>query len=319
MSDQNLSKLGVQVEEVSRVEDIVLAQAEANAKQAEAHEFQSNLEKLDNQLQKLRTEELKLSKSSFTVQRSRELDLLKKKICSVVDKKKALQEANSARREIRQREKTLGESVADDQRAKDESERDFLIRTGKLTPFEGQQGYERRQNKSGPIARRKVNELRVVSPDGLRRSRKNITDGDGTDECQVSANDSLVHSKDSEKSRAIQKSPKRKSVRNVRKTSDGEDDYVPEESSDESNYSDLKPEKKNSKRRRSFSFGDAIDDIDEEEVLNTARNESDDDLFLAEGDDWAMDDEEEFEFDGGLKIPSSIYDKLFDYQKIGVS
>lgn len=303
MSNSHLKGLGVTAQDVSRVESNVLAHAEAEAERAEQKEVDDSLEAIEKQLSDLQREENDLSQLSFTTKRSRQLDSISRKIATLTKKRDRLIEAQEARKELTKNLTGFDPSVADDTRAEGESEREFLIRTGKLTPFQGQSGYERAQSAAPTIRRRRVKSMdlsyvdsddSVVELGCVRSDEENI---------QAEVNN-------------IEKPRSKSSKRNQpRVGSDDEDEYVPEEISKATSEdgSDWEQENISSSKKRKRGIAGLSDDADEETYEPQVSEE------LREGDDWAPEDDEEVEFEGGLKLPSSVYDKLFDYQKTGVS
>ena len=285
MADHNLSELGVTATDVNKVEDQVIAEAEQFAKQAEVEEFQSNLKKVDEELLQLQKQHKTLSQASFSSKRLRELEKIQKKISNLEEKRTKLLEANDAREELKnaQNNNSLSDkqyvAIIDDKKHEGESERDFLIRTGRVTPFQGQHGYERRHTTTvGPIRNK------------IQRQEVEIT--------PVS---------DSISKRTPSKGSTHKKVE-----SDDEDDYTPDSEEDDDDDETFEIEGDSKKRKRTDNA--SASDANGEQSLNNEEM-----LPEEEGDDWILDDSEEVEFDGGLKVPSMVYDRLFDYQKTGVS
>lgn len=299
MTNPSLSDLGVNAQNVEHVEHAVVAQAEAEAHRAQVEEHQINLNKLDEQLANFRLHETELLDSSFTAQRKRRLSSLQKKIQNLQENRMKLLESNQARRELSNTNPLIERSVSDNHRNEGESERDFLIRTGRVTPFQGYVGYERAEDKSSAIVSQKLTltykdtSKRLIPPHSIEpfhASSRELT--------QISAGNLAP-----------------KTHRNLpsgKKGSD-EDEYVPS-LSEEANLSDQNIPGYETNKKRIRLSNDEIDFADDE----VERTVDDPRMEEKEGDAWIMEDDEEVEFAGGLRIPSSMYEKLFDYQRTGV-
>lgn len=369
MPNSPLAGLGVKAADVSLVEDNVLAAAEADASQAEAEELSRLLRAQDVQLTALRKQEHIVSAGRFSTAASRQLRSIRARIQTVRQKRARIVDAAEARKEIRETAPNKKREADDDKlpRIHDgETEKEFLIRTGKLTPFEAQKGEQGRH--TGHLRRRRtrdgavqVTELQpeehgavphdpaqamlphirqadrsaaakavkgteeVTSPTSSprRRSRHSsvkLSDADLSLEDTPDAGEPVAGSRRRSSNRVA---GKRK--RATRSGSD-EDEYRPDQSDGEvSEELDWKAEGTKKRKLRSSSnsssFADLVDDADDE-LVGAGRDEISleaEGLELREGDDWVPDSKEEIEFDGSLRIPASVYDKLFDYQKTGVS
>ncbi|KAI0565221.1 DNA helicase [Gracilaria domingensis] len=217
-----------------------------------------------------------------------------------------LLEANEARQEISKKTNLVQAAIADDERKPGESEHDFLVRTGRVTPFQGQSEYQGSQNITSGVVRRRVKA-------SLQDENRNDKD------------DEMTVEKESGNSTRRGRSSRLRdySGRHAKGTKcsslEDEDEYRPSESEEEADYSDdnssLSHIGKGTKKKRKGNFEEAFefaDEEDEEKESEEFQQQS------TEGDDWVMAEEEEVELDGGLRMPCSIYDKLFDYQKTGV-
>lgn len=322
MSDPTLNDLGVKAQDVSKVEQNVLAAAEAQASAAERSEHDTALATLDLHLSTLRRDEHTLE---FTCdgQPSRKLTALRARIATLLARREKLIDAHAERKRLAAPQV---EAVADDVQADGETRRDFLIRTGRLTPFQGHDGYERRQSiETGPTRRRVApahtvdqNVTASVLSDHQEQQERS------TDAIEKQTSDDHTHDKSTPAtpSRALmtRKRPRPSSDSEAdddSESSDEEPDYVPSDD----NYAvdaDEEPDvstdrstikgKKSSKRQRIEVVDDSNERPDSER----------DDLPLLEGEDYVLKEEEEVEFDGGLRVPGSVYDRLFDYQKTAV-
>lgn len=309
MADPDFDQLGVTAQEVSRVEDEVLEKAEARAAEAESEELGNNLKALDGQLKKFRNEERVLARASFTKQRSRALQTLRKKIETIQRRKNEMLEADVARKEIRQKSKSSGAAISDDKRGADETEREFLIRTGKLTPFQGKVGYSTVQGEVNSPRRKRI--ARDVPDESSAIKEQVGTPLQRSDDNIFESNKKVPSSSDS----------KTRSTRGKRNKNEQDDDYRPSDVTSESSAEDLwEPASDRRRKRRRVRRPEKFEDSNDEDLsASDGGSEGQSDLAIQEGDDWKLEDEEEVEVDGGLRIPASVYDKLFDYQKTGVS
>jgi len=317
MPEADLNDLGVKTADVSLVEDRVVAEAVASAEKAEAEEVENKLQEIDEQINAYRKEEQKLLRATLDSKRRKALEAIRKKIRTANDKRKRFLDAAEARDVLNGGSKEGNGAVngAAAEQKEGESERDFLIRTGRLTPFQGQFGYERRQSASTPLRRRRGPELSTPNPEELKASfRSKISDravelDDGVE--GVSPAEEFVSS-GSESLSA--NSPK-----------DSDDDFNPAKSGGAELNSDSDEQGGTSalKRKRArtrASFVELAGDVDDEESGSLGNLEGKlEEIEEREGDDWICDDEEEVEFEGGLRVPSSVYFKLFEYQKTAVS
>ncbi|CAN8076227.1 unnamed protein product [Agarophyton chilense] len=306
MSEPNLSELGVNAQSIEAVEDVILASAEVQARTAEAQELESNIEKLDQQLQTLRTEEAVLLKSSFSTQKNRRLNSIQGKIRVLEGKKRKLFEASEARQEIVKKTNAVQSAIADDERKPGETQLDFLVRTGRVTPFQDQFSYKGKTTVSSGVIRRRV-----------KVSLQEAHQSDGEDDFSVETGNGS--SAKSQRASHTQKYSSEQWKRSKANAPDEEDEYCPNESEEEPSSSEDDSWSidvdKPAKKKRKVSIEDIVDFADEE---REDKKSEDSVQGLKEGDDWVMADEEEVELEGGLRMPCSIYDKLFDYQKTGV-
>lgn len=285
MADPTLDDLGVKAQNVAAVEDDVLADAKARAEEAEQDDLQQTVASIDNQLASLRAEERALSRGGNA--KPAKLQALRKRIQSATARKQSLYEAHDERRRIAVvNQAAASTAVSDDTRGEDESERDFLIRTGKLTPFQGQKGYERR-SAIQPVETQSRKRLRPSTPP---------SDGDGESESNSEPDGDYVPNGSSAFS-----------------DEDGDQQSEEDEDADEDfEISKVKSSsrkdgsKKPVKKRRKSNVVDAGYAIEQQHGA-------------AEGDDVDVSQEEEVEFDGGLRVPATVFDKLFAYQRTGVS
>lgn len=340
MSSDQLESLGASavIKDVSAVEDSVVAAAEARASKAETEEHARLLAELDSQLKVLRKQERTLSSARFSTAGNRQLQSIRARIRTAQDRRTRLVEADEARRSIRDAHRTdapsteiAGKNDKEPRIAQGESQREFLIRTGKVTPFDGQRGYEHKAK--GPIRRRRalVSEgvrhqfdINAVSSDlelardtsphnTVKRSRSSKEADDiGKEGDDVPGNES-----------ALDQIPAGRDLSNRAKRMSSESEsegYQPgrsgseDEQPDGQDYAEGRG-KKRKRKQSSLQYGDE-DDIPS--ISPKVEISDVDDLETREGDEWVHNNDEEVELEGGLRIPASIYDRLFDYQKTGV-
>lgn len=370
MPNSPLAGLGVKAADVSLVEDNVLAAAEAHASQAEAEELSRLLRGQDAQLVALRKQERILSAGRFSTAASRQLRAIRARIQTVREKRARIADAAEARKDIRESAPARKREGAHDDKLpriqEGETEKEFLIRTGKLTPFEAQKGEQgrhtghvrRRRIRDGPVQVSEVvreedhavhHDVAQVTLPQLRGAKssaaaklvkgtEDVTSQSSaprrrTRHSSVKLNDadpSPGEASDAEGpvSGARRRSSKLLAGKRKRASRSGsdEDEYRPDQSDgDVSEELDWKAEGTKRQKRKSTSnsssFADLVNDADDEH-MGVGRDEAsleEEGLESREGDDWVPDSEEEIEFDGGLRLPASVYDKLFDYQKTGVS
>ncbi|KAK4447060.1 P-loop containing nucleoside triphosphate hydrolase protein [Podospora aff. communis PSN243] len=235
-------------------------------------------------------------------------------------------------------------------RLPNESQREYLIRTGKITPF-AKIGGARPEGVEGDLANaiidaedeavaEEIEESRGEGP----RSHQNLRLPGFMEEGEYSSSPapSVVESEFSLR-------PRKK--RRVREEKGSEDEFVPEEAdaaspesmaseaSDDVDLTNLEPKRKRKKPSKETSEKIDLSGIDDgnEDVYKTrlqdwvdrrsrARQRRQESRGEAAGD--AVDGEEEWfkpspdqpdhQFDNGLKLPGDIYPSLFDYQKTGV-
>lgn len=265
MSGQELERLSVRAADADEVAARVVADAERAADDAQREDLEARLAACDEEVRVLRANARGKVNGPDSL-------AVRKKVAAVLQRRDRLVDAAEARDRI-------ADALPLPGRKDDESDREFMIRTGKLTPFQGQYGYERRQSSAAviPTRRRPVPTPAAVaippSSESVRAPRPSENERINVD----SPGSVEDHDPDAEYNPGID-------------NSDGSD-------ADDLDY-DAEPELK---RQR-------IDELDE--------NSEDGDDGL-EGDAVSMVEEEELEFDGGLRAPSSVYDRLFEYQKTG--
>lgn len=352
MAEPNLNDLGVTAEAVDLVEDAVLAKAQAAASAAAEDDFEQTVATLDSQINVLRKEERSLEAQHTGHRQPAALSGLRKRLDHAYARRQRLIDARSERQRL-----ALGEGaqppsdVPDDKPASGESERDFLIRIGKLTPFQGQHGYERDQTKGQPIRRR------VFNPSGssLPRERAMCVEDDVDVKSLQLAPGAFEQSKNTSSSvPSINQAPS-KPIRNSRKRqrvsedrvkrgrnifsavddeesdiddgdNDSDEDFVPDTPASRNKVEYKKRKRttsKNGRAPRTAPLSESDDGIESEQTAFTAGNDIDESVEAQfegpEGDEYIVEEQEEQEFDGGLRMPASIFDRLFAYQRTGVS
>lgn len=282
MSGEDLSSLGVQVLSVARVAADVAAAADSAAEAAEIADFETRDSALAadiNQYEREIALERGKTRPDAALLRS-----LRRKVETAEDKRASLAAAYEARKELAARaaadalvpereeaEAQGGQDANGDGgvvRMPNETQREFDVRTGKITPFHegGHAGgdFQRRQRtKSGSPSRRK--RPRAAIADELFLTEK---DRNGR-----------IHPK------AVE---------------DGDSD----DASSEDEGSD-----------HSFEIGSLADE--EESDVGEGR-EGSWHAKDAPGEAEEDEDDEEVILEGGLSMPASLFDKLFDYQKTGL-
>lgn len=329
MPDSNLNDLGVKAQEVGTVEDDVLNDAQERATAAEQEDFDQAVCTLDEQLTKLRSEERALVTLGTSGRNSSKLQAVRKRIDTAVSRKQSLFDARDERRRIAN-QSALGSALCDDRPGEGESQREFLIRVGKVTPFQGQQGYERRNTnghqQTEPTRRRLVpssvvdekNEINLGNVQhAVEGSSQSIAGKDDTAivERSYSSGDDDQSAIIPVAERVGRKRPRAtsKSARSeIDSDGDGNEDeeYVPVASpactdDDEETSAVHRGTKKLKKTRLKVKLSNEIEGEEEETFV--------------EGDEVNVGEEEEVEFDGGLRVPASVFDRLFPYQRTGVS
>lgn len=332
MSEPNLNDLGVRARAVATVEDDVLADAHARATVAEQDDYEQAIATVEDHLVKLRTEERSLKNSLHDRVPSAKFQALRKRIETAIARKQALFDAHEERKRL---SSSSSVAIVSDKQAQGESHRDFLIRTGKLTPFQGQQGYERQPTDIEPTRRRVAHSFLSESlkiPEV--ESSSNFGDKYGPECTSPRASEHMRQNLDSKNESDLSEkhegTPATGSLKRSRSMSDSdEDEYNPELSASSSDSGEgdanFNPKCSSSSRpqtrkkmRTSRSSTLATAGVDNERFaekgsLKTSGDNSKD------GDDITLAEEEEVEFEGGLRVPGSVYDRLFAYQRTGVS
>lgn len=326
MPEPTLNDLGVEARAVGTVEDDILADAQARATAAEQDDFEQSLFAIDDQLKQLRAEERVLVRQNA----KSKLSSIRKRIETALGRRKALIDAHDERKRIATAGGAASIAVSDDKPAGGESERDFLIRTGKLTPFQGQNGYERRTGSAPDIiakpTRRRLSDFAHQHVVNYTRDDVPQRSSDDGSEEPPSLQEFPVFFSSIEKAPS-NNSKKRPRVSSHRTDSDDEggsancddEDYKPATSPPCSDEEDVispsvlsaKKRKKAPSRKEGGKDGDDVQKGDEDE--------EDRDEDGPEGADVVINEEEELELEGGLRFPASVYDRLFAYQKTGVS
>lgn len=325
MPEPTLNDLGVEARAVGTVEDDILADAQARATAAEQDDFEQSLFAIDDQLKQLRAEERVLVRQNA----KSKLSSIRKRIETALGRRKALIDAHDERKRIATAGGAASIAVSDDKPAGGESERDFLIRTGKLTPFQGQNGYERRTGSAPDIiakpTRRRLSDFAHQHVVNYTRDDVPQRSSDDGSEEPPSLQEFPVFFSSIEKAPS-NNSKKRPRVSSHRTDSDDEggsancddEDYKPATSPPCSDEEDVispsvlsaKKRKKAPSRKEGGKDGDDVQKGDEDE--------EDRDEDGPEGADVVINEEEELELEGGLRFPASVYDRLFAYQKTGV-
>lgn len=341
MAEPSFNDLGVTAQTVANVEDAVLADAQAKAAAAEREHFGQALATANDQIKTLRSERTSLQRQSVRPS-STKLSALQKRIDNALLRRQRLIDANDERNRLAN--PGLPSAAPADTPADGESHRDFLIRTGKLTPFQGQEGYERRQTASKTLQRSCVqsNAHPASTSDAHNRilSNNGVNDddmhGDSTGK-DVDDNDETPFSTVKQSSRSSISSGKEKIPSSTLKrsrstgTSADDDEYVPDRSSDLSEEDeeiddDFELGRSSSLRSRALKKQrKSSSSVASDHAAGSSRPSSHTDHLdglsheTGEAGDVVVDEKDGEEFEGGLRIPASIFDRLFSYQKTGVS
>lgn len=345
MSEPNLNDLGVTAEAVDLVEDAVLAEAQAQAAAGAEDEFEQTVALLDAQISELSKEERAIEAKQTGRRQPALLSAIRKRLDHARTRRQRLIDARLERERL-----ALGESarqptaIPDDKPAPGESERDFLIRTGKLTPFQGKHGYERDQTK-GQLTRRRVSNPPASL--SIQETKTSTEDDVDVESLQIVPEPSSVPPNSSSINRPTPNSRKRRRVAfDLQKESYGDlksdDDEESDMNDDADNDSDedfipdsseLQKTVVSSKRKRSTlnegrvqgqatlseSDGGSGSNQTGLPANHDVNDPVDGQLDGPEGDEYVVEEQEEVEFDGGLRMPASIFDRLFPYQRTGVS
>lgn len=249
---------GVTAQDVETVENNVIAEIQQEAAHAASEEFTSRLTRFDTDIHNLQVailkteEELQKHSQIWKDRRfkEKELNVLRRKLTTLQNKRKTFKEAANAREALKAVPKLSDNNTAGDKRNAHESEKDFLVRTGKITPFQSttSQGRapKRRKlsNTATPVRKRPRSKLERLSEDPDSKNTPRPEEGKGKDV-----------------------------------------DYDP------------------------------LDDVEADEEEDSIPEDSCENYVAAQKDE---EEEEEVMLSEGLRIPGSIYDRLFDYQKTGV-
>lgn len=331
MSEPSLNDLGVTARAVSTVEDDVLADAHARATVAEQDDHELAVAAVEDQLVKLRAEEQSLRKSVRDRAPQAKLRALRKRMDVAVARKQALLDAHEERKRL-----SLNASVgieSDDKPAQGESHRDFLIRTGKLTPFQGQHGYERQPADIEPTRRRVTLSLPSenlknadIDYGGLTKEKcepdvNNRKASNSRQQKHSSNDDSNILVEDES---ASSRARKRKRARS--NLNSDEDEYNPELSSsnsesedDDSSFNAKKTSNTRARKKKRVSCSTPLVSESGNDEGHGQKGSLTSEGNVNEENNITLDEEEEVEFEGGLRVPASIYDRLFAYQQTGVS
>lgn len=342
MADPSLAALGVTAHRVAQVEDAVFADAEAKAANAAQDDFEAAVGSVDDQITALHVEERALRATPSSKPAPAKLAAIRRRISSAQARRQALVDAHEERARLAQEggdgrrvvdSSAASAILADDERVEGESERDFLIRTGRVTPFQGRAGYERQASEALPTRQRAPRSTnlgdisaREDEPDALLRASSRKRGACGTRAGPFGCEEKGVGNADEAAGRAS--STRKRAARDASLASDG--DYSPSgsdsESEDDLDYGSQGEKKRGSasrqlakKRRKasgSVGLGESVGDCG---AADSKKDEYPaEELEAREGDDVVVEEQEEVEFDGGLRVPGSVYDRLFDYQKTGV-
>ena len=286
----DLGSLGVSIESHSSFEQRVLAKAAAAAAKAEAEVANQLKEKRGLLVSNMETVKKKLNSPAYSAALQQEMLTSQLKILE-----KQLEELDR----VANRTQDASTVLEPGSRGADETERERLIRTGFITPFAGIDGSERKR-------------LITAEPSAGRKQPLRAP--------QVSNNSPRVHTNE----RANQYVSRN-------------DDKVPRPTNREEPAASARRDKRKRKRSHSSKPKDA-DDGDEEsfqERMHAVQEgkkkkkrksrerdgegaECSEEDGLDEDDASSDSDQEDVQFSGGFRVPKSIYDQLFPYQRTAV-
>lgn len=349
MPEPDLNDLGVTAEDVDQVEDAVLAEAQAAAAVAADDDFEQTIASVDAQIAALRKEERGLQMQHKDRRQPAGLSALRKRLDHALTRRQGLFEAHLERERLVAGERALKPAdIPDDKPSSGESHREFLIRTGKLTPFQGQHGYERDNAQSQPVRRRlSVNNVSSLPCEEASYVSKGVDTKFLEPAMAVLENEEVISSRiplgeedsnlPAKNARKCQKltvghqarqrdaqSPDDEGISDM--DDDGDEDFVPNDFSSQKNIESKKRNRTATRKSRSFTRAIALKGSDGLESNGTDLEANEGGLEQLEpqsesleGDDFLVEEQEEVEFEGGLLMPASIYDRLFAYQRTGVS
>mmetsp|Transcript_23904 Transcript_23904/g.40058 ORF Transcript_23904/g.40058 Transcript_23904/m.40058 type:complete len:1147 (-) Transcript_23904:25-3465(-) len=224
----------------------------------------------------------------------------------------------------------------------EESERERLIRTGVLTPFDRVEGMEKRVK---PVSRLAAIRAEILKAGGLpnrdlvarEKSQKNwrpsIPSGSSSKRDKAQADEGEEESESRSKTKdgngtGLNETqhisrPRRRRMDQSAYMDDGDDmaymkrmdklKRLRRRSGSDDEHSDQEQEMEEA--------GKSLVDGEDDEYIDGREDDDDEDHAEAEEEEELGSEDEAHEdvvFDGGLKIPGRIYDKLFDYQRTGV-
>jgi DNA excision repair protein ERCC-6 len=299
MSGEDLSSLGVEVRSVAHFAADVAATADAAAEAAELVDYTTRDSALAADIdcfrRELELERVKRQPNAACMQS------LRRKIETAEVKRRSLTAAFQARQELAARVAAEASATvssagnvpgAQDAKGSDgavrmaaETQRDFDIRTGKITPFHVGEGaaemFQRRQKTAYtlPLARKRRRPAVLKDAASAGRARGGIDTG------------KLAESDDDD-------------------DGDSDDDGIHHEEDVGSDWSFDSD---------SLAEDSDNDDFDSDDEGDMRRRKTSADKAAAELVDKDEDsDGEEVVIDGGLSMPASLFDKLFEYQKTGI-
>ncbi|KAG2393095.1 hypothetical protein C9374_009672 [Naegleria lovaniensis] len=298
VQEDDLSMLGVSTfttEDIERnVMDEMNKKIEENEKQL-AKKEQSKIESLKAKIEKYEKEYKELnSKSNITKQDERKLKSLKKKINDLKEKEEQLEDDL----EDRKKETELRKSLAVIDNEENETERERLIRTGVITPFDN-------------VASSSSTAITLNSTETFEPSRSS------SPELAQPSNKRKVMPPDSS---LIERSKKK-----IKQEEDDDEDYVDEEYEHEfeEEYDECMEEEEKTPRKKEFKHDDSNDEYYEQRLsefystrsfvtkLVMNRNGEQEEVSVV---DWG----DSVSITRDYCIPNEVYDKLFAYQKTAI-
>mmetsp|Transcript_479 Transcript_479/g.1059 ORF Transcript_479/g.1059 Transcript_479/m.1059 type:complete len:1112 (-) Transcript_479:25-3360(-) len=322
--DEVLEELGILAKSHDELEKKVIKKLEDVVKQKEAAENQKQVEMQTQVIEMLQGNIKRLEEKLANPAYSSEFQqsVLKEQLDEVREKlRKQTLAAKQGEQDEREKKQDKAKTMFVKAIENAETERDRMIRTGKLTPFAGKEGAEKVRLQHSQISDNKSRDNMRLSNSARveEKGSKKPRPQDGSRESRGRGEDrgSKVPPKlEKEVEKKKKKKERTKAVRAVSSSSGTVDDGSIE--AFHSRISALRESSSSRKRKRRSSAEDSDEDWNPE----SSSEESDEDGELPDSDvddfgDWSG--EQEFEsFEGGYKIPTRIYSRLFGYQQTGV-
>ncbi|KAL5702314.1 Protein CHROMATIN REMODELING 8 [Ranunculus cassubicifolius] len=285
--------------------DIRIPANSLNLQQALAADRLKSLEKTKTQLQ---TELSKLDKDNK--------ELIKNLVKDTLKPKRKLKEVQTSKKDPKKRKKVVSFDDDDDFDAVldaasagfVETERDELVRKGILTPFHKLKGFERQLQEPGPSVRNVPQEEEVDDPSfaTVSRAARSMKEA-----AQARSTTKLLDAKDLPKLDTPTRTFQR--LKTPLKLPQPEGAQPEKKKSKRREHKRPLPDKK--WRKATSREDDILDGSDEARDNQITSDYEEENQDPEDADDSAS---SYVTLEGGFKIPDVIFNKLFDYQKVGV-